>query len=374
MKGHIQKRGKNSWRLKFDAGRDPDTGERDVQYHTFRGSKRDAQKKLAELIASVSTGTYVEPTKITVSAYVRERIDQWEAAGHITARTAEGYRYYLDNQIPMQIGGMPVQKLRPADVEKWHSTLLASGRADGKGGIEPQTVLHAHRVLSKALKDAARNVAALQPPPKVSGKKMVIVKDVHALSAALRNWRHGVVGQTALFTGMRRGEVLALRWGRVNLDDKVIQVREAREFTKAHGLRFKLPKTDAGTRDIRIPKILLEILRQYRKDQIEMRVRMGLGRLPDDALLFSEPDGRPISPNSFSSAWAHFATDAGLPGVTFHALRHTHVSQLIDKGVDIVTISNRLGHAKPDVTLRVYSHLFQKDDAKAAEAIDRAMA
>src|SRR5262249_28139166 len=94
------------------------------------------------------------------------------------------------------------------------------------------------------------------------------------------------------------------------------------------------------------------------------------GRLPNDALLFAGIDGAPPSRNAFSSAWGDFAASIGMADVTFHALRHTHASQLIDAGVDIVTISKRLGHSKPDITLRIYTHLFRKDDGKAAAAIN----
>jgi len=101
-----------------------------------------------------------------------------------------------------------------------------------------------------------------------------------------------------------------------------------------------------------------------------MRIKLGAGKLPDDAMLFADIDGNPASPNALSAAWSNFAERAGIPQVTFHALRHTHASQLIDAGVDIVTISKRLGHNKPDITLRIYAHLFRKDDSKAAAAIN----
>jgi integrase len=174
----------------------------------------------------------------------------------------------------------------------------------------------------------------------------------------------------ALFTGMRLSEVLALRWNRVDLDGKVIEVREALEQTKAHGIQFKPPKSKTGRRDITLPDILVDVLREYRKATLELRMQLGAGRLPDDALLFTDIDGQPLPPNTISAMWHYFAEAIGLPDVTFHALRHTHASQLIDAGVDIVTISRRLGHAKPDITLRVYAHLFRKDDTKAAAAIN----
>jgi integrase len=374
MKGHIQQRGKNSFRLKFDAGRDEKTGKRKTQFHTFRGTKRQAQVKLAELIASVAQAKYVEPHKISVAEWVRARVDHWEAAGDISARTAERYRELVENQIAPHIGAKLLQKLRTLDIEEWHTTLRNSGRADGKGGLAPRTIGHAHRVLGKALRDAAKNelvvknVVANESAPKVDDEEMVIVKDIPAFIETLRGHRLFVPAMISLFTGMRIGEVLALRWGRVALDRKVIQVREALEETKAHGIRFKAPKTKAGRRDITLPDILVDTVREFRKEQLEIRLKLGAGKLPDDALLFAGVDGALPSQKRYSKAWSDFR-----PDLAFHNLRHTHASQLIDEGVDIVTISKRLGHAKPDITLRVYSHLFRNDDGKAAAAINAAL-
>jgi len=102
-------------------------------------------------------------------------------------------------------------------------------------------------------------------------------------------------------------------------------------------------------------------------------MQLGAGRLPDDALLFATIEGAPLSPNAQSAAWADFADSIDMPDVTFHALRHTHASQLIDEGVDIVTISKRLGHANPAITLKVYAHLFDENDSAAANAINAAI-
>jgi integrase len=172
------------------------------------------------------------------------------------------------------------------------------------------------------------------------------------------------------FVGAHHG--LARCWhsagGRVDLDGKVIQVREALEETKAHGIRFKAPKTKAGRRDITLPDLLVDALREFRKEQLELRLKLGAGKLQDDALLFAGFDGALPSQKRYSKAWSNFS-----PNMGFHNLRHTHASQLIDAGVDIVTISKRLGHAKPDITLRIYAHLFQKDDGKAAAAINAAL-
>jgi integrase len=177
----------------------------------------------------------------------------------------------------------------------------------------------------------------------------------------------------ALFGGLRLGEVLALRWSNVDLDRKVLRVVEALEETKVFGIRFKPPKSRAGKRDVTLPDILVEALHEHRKAQLELRLQLGLGKLPPDALLFASIEGKPLSTADVSVLWSRFADRIGIPEITFHGLRHTHASQLIDAGVDIATISKRLGHATPGITLAVYAHRFQQDDGKAAAAINAAM-
>jgi integrase len=370
MSGHVRQRGKKGqWYGVIDVF---DGGKRKRRWHKLENctGKREAEKACERLIAQQEEGTYVDRSNMTVAEFVRERIDQWEAATTISARTAQRYRQLAENQIAPHLGSKPLQKMARLDVEAWHTAL----RQDG---LAARTIGHAHRVLGKALCDAEKdnlvikNVCKLQRAPKVTDEEMVIVRDVPALMDKLASFRLRVPAIVSLFTGMRLSEVLALRWRRTHLDRGVIEVREALEQTKAHGIRFKSAKTRAGRRDITLPDILVDALREYRKRQLELRMQIGAGRLPDDALLFATIEGDPLTPNSVSMAWSDFADDAGIPDVTFHALRHTHASQLIDAGVDIVTISKRLGHSKPDITLRVCAHLFRKDDGKAAEAINR---
>ena len=383
MKGNITRRGKTSWRLKFDAGRDPATGARKIQYVTVRGKRADAEAKLAELVDAFNKGTFVEPSRITVAEQVRARIAQWEAAGDISPKTAERYQDLTENQIIPHLGAKPIQKLRAPDVEAWHTTLRTSGRRDGNGGVSARTVRFAHSLLSKCLDEAVRhdlvvrNIASVQKP---AGANNYVDEMVILTADQQQTVLNGLRGKalyplvvTALYSGMRRGELLALRWSNVDLDAKVIRVRESLEETEAGGRRFKAPKTKAGRRDITLPDIIVATLRDHRRQQLELRVALGLGKLPEDALVFPSLAGGPPSPNAVTKDWAAHAARLGVPDVTFHALRHTHASQLIDEGVDIVTISKRLGHAKPNVTLGVYAHLFRTSDDKAAAAINRAL-
>jgi integrase len=143
------------------------------------------------------------------------------------------------------------------------------------------------------------------------------------------------------------------------------------ETTRA-GIRVKGPKTKAGVRQVTLPSVVVEVLQGHRRALLERRLQLGHGKLKDTDLVFPAWDGSAWDPNAFSAAWSKAAAELELD-VSFHSLRHTHASQLIDAGVDVVTISKRLGHSSPNVTLGVYAHLFKKDDSKAAAAIDAAL-
>jgi integrase len=175
-----------------------------------------------------------------------------------------------------------------------------------------------------------------------------------------------------LFTGMRRGELLAIRRGSIDFDRKTVSIREALEETDA--IRFKSPKSAAGVRDIVMPDIVADTLRAHLLQDQERRLALGMGRATADALIFARLDGAPQSPNALSKEWRKAAASIGIIGVSFHALRHTHASHLIDAGVDVVRISKRLGHSSPTVTLDTYAHLFAKHEDKSAQAINAAVA
>lgn len=367
--------------MKFDGPRDA-SGTRRVRYVSFRGSRRQAQRALAGFIASVDENRYVEPHKVTVAAFVRDRIDAWAAAGAISAASAQRYRHFVRDQIaPTPLGAVPLQRLKPLDIEAWHVVLATTGRRDGKGGLNARTIGCVHRLLGKALREAvnndlvARNVADLRPPPRVDPGEPVIIRQdrVASLLAALAGHPLHAIVVVALFTGLRRSEILALKWQSIDLDGGRLQVTESLEELEDGTLTFKSPKTRAGRRIVTLPAIVIETLREHRKGQAVTRLALGLGRQLPDALIFPALDGSPRSPHAFSKRWSELADRLGFGAVTFHSLRHSHASMLIDQGVDAVTISKRLGHASPAVTMAVYAHLFQNSDAKAAAAIDRAL-
>jgi integrase len=158
-----------------------------------------------------------------------------------------------------------------------------------------------------------------------------------------------------LATGMRRGELLAVRLSDVDLDGAKIRIERSLEETKK-GLRFKEPKTKHGNRTISLPPNAVAALRERRRKLLETRMALGLGKPDADTLVFGEVDGSPTPPNRLARRWQDACVSLGLPRVSFHALRHTHASALIAAGLDVVLISRRLGHANPTVTLNVYGH------------------
>jgi integrase len=194
------------------------------------------------------------------------------------------------------------------------------------------------------------------------------VRDVLAKLSGRPIWLMAAVG---LGTGMRRGELLALRWKDLDFDAATLRIEQSLEQTKG-GLKFKTPKTRTGRRQISLPLSIVTELRTHRRRQSEARLAMGLGKHGDDALVFCQADGSPLLPNSVSTEWRRVVGALKLPKVSLHSWRHTHASQLIAAGMDVVSVSKRLGHASPNITLGTYSHLFHPTDSKAADIFESA--
>jgi integrase len=242
-----------------------------------------------------------------------------------------------------------------------------------KAGLADRTRLHLHRVVSTMLKHAAqwgvvaRNVATMVDAPRVKASELEILapEQLKAVLASLRSPELRTIADVALGTGLRRGELLALRWQDAELDAAVLRVEQAVEQTKRGGIVMKAPKTRHGRRAVSLAPATVAVLREHWKAQQETRLALGLGKAPAAAFVFANWDGSVRSPQWLTQAWRRAMAAAGL-AVTFHSLRHTHASTLIAAGLDVLTISRRLGHGSPVITLGVYGHLFKPDDRAAA--------
>jgi integrase len=316
MSGHIRRRGERSWELKFDIDADA-TGKRTTRYHSFRGTKREAQAELIRLMNATREGTYIDPAKTTLGTF----LDRWErdwAALNVGFKTLERYVELLRVHVRPNLGALPVQKLQPAHLAELYTKLLREGRGEATG-LSPRTVGHVHRVMHKVLTVAMqwsvvhRNVASAVKPPKAAATEIEILSEEQArqILQALRGQPLHVLVLLGLTTGMRRGELLALRWSDINFDDATLRVEQSLEETKA-GVRFKEPKTRHGRRTIGLATSVVAELRSHWKQQ--------QGRVA------AEPERRDEAMDSYTAgaevAGGNPACSAAHARLPAHRLRH----------------------------------------------------
>jgi integrase len=376
MIGHVRRRGERSWEIKFDIGTDPLTGKRRIRYVAFKGTKRAAEIELARLLSQNAAGEGVDPSKSTVAEF----LDRWErdwATTNVGLKTLERYRQLLRLYVKPNIGAVRIQKLRAVHLNELYTLLLRSGGREG-AALSARSVGHVHRVLHRALGHAAtwgvvqQNVASLVSPPPVPDREIEILSE-DQIGIVLRHLEGRTLRPIVSFllgTGARRGEALALRWGDVDFQKNVVRIERSLEQTKG-SLRIKAPKTKKGRRNVTISPWLAAELRSHRARQDERRLALGMGRAPDDSPVFARWNGEVRDPNRLSQDFAT-AVAALKINCTLHGVRHTHVSQLIAAGLDVLTISRRIGHASPAITLNVYGHLFRNTDTQAADIMEAA--
>jgi integrase len=374
--GTYIQRGRNSWLLKIDAGKDPKTGKRRTLYKTVKGTKSHAVNSLTQWASEIRQPDYIEPSKATLKEYLEEK---WlpfrkDGAKAVTPKTYERYNGICQH-INRYLGNVKLSNLRSEDIDQYLKDCLTSGGAKSTP-LASQTVKHHYRVLFSALKQAVRwnriprNPMENVDPPVVKKKKVIPLEpsDVSKLIAGIKGTEFELPAALALATGMRLGEVLGLHWTEVDLEKREIKVIQTIEQTK-EGIRLKEPKSNAGYRRIKLPKVTVNALRGFKTKQMRDRLKFRMAWDPKGPV-FSNPAGELTIPRNFTNAFSRTATKAGLKGGHFHLLRHTHASQLIKDGVNIKTVSSRLGHSSIVVTLDVYSHLMAEMDNAAADAID----
>lgn len=381
--GSLRRRGKNSWLITLRTV-DAKTNKKIRRFYTVKGTAAEARERLADLSKAARTGALRDentPFNAVLAA--------WDSSLNVSLKTAERYRELVASYIRPHLGEIKLSALRPSRLDQFYIDLRAGRKPDGSMGartLAPRTIHHAHRLVVQALSLAERDGLIASNParnakrPKVERREVEIldpdqVKDVLGKLRGHKMYRIAALG---LGTGLRRGELCGLRWSDLNLDAATLRVEQSLEQTKPTAgqvgpqLRFKEPKTKTSRRTIAVPASIVRELRVLRREQNEQRLRLGLGKEPDDALVFRKPDGSPLVPNSLTTEWRRLVKELGLPKVSMHAWRHTHASQLIDSGMDVLTISRRLGHASPSITLDVYGHRFTRKDETAAAVFDAA--
>lgn len=376
MKGHIRERGTGNWYAVIDM-RDPATGKRKRKWHSLEAKgKREAQIECATLISSIKAGTYLEPDKTTLAQFLERWLENTKA--NVAPRTHERYAEIARKNIAPLIGAVILSKLKPAQIAEAYGKALSQGRRDGKGGLSPQTVMHMHRVLKHALKQAVRwemlhrNPADAVRPPKVEKHRMTTydMPQTAALLDALKGERIYIPAMLAVLCGLRRGEIAALRWRNVDLEKGSLAVIESVEQMNGS---VRLKETKSGrVRTVALPLTARDELRAHRLAQTQNMFKLGV-RLTDNSFVCALEDGSPMQPTFITHEWVRANKGTNLPRYRFHDLRHAHATHMLASGTHIKVASERLGHSKVGITLDLYSHVLPGMQEDAAAKVDAAL-
>ena len=377
MKGHVRERGKGNWYAVIET-RDM-AGKRKRKWVSLPDckGKRDAQTACSKLITDMNSGAHVEPSRTSVAQF----FDRWlkHIRPNVSPRTHERYEQIATKNLVPLLGSKILSKLQPVEISEAYASLLSSGRCDGKGGLSPRSVHHAHRVLYSALGQAerwkliVRNPAALlekRDRPKIE-RKAVRTIDAPATAAvfdAARERRLFVPLVLASLCGLRRGEITALRWKSIDFDNAQLAVIASTEQTDAGAIREKEVKSGRA-RTVAIPSMAVDELRRWRLQQAEELLRLGV-RADDEWHVVTQADGSPLRPRSLTHVVSAFLKEWNM---TLHGLRHTHASHMLASKIHPKVVQERLGHSSIAITLDIYSHLMPNMQGEAAAAVDEVL-
>ena len=378
MRGTIQKKG-NKWYAVVYDGVNPATGNYRRRWVQAGTRRSDAEKLLAELVKRAHRGETVVSEKLTLGQYLTER---WLPIQETRLRksTYESYRRNIELHVVPGLGRRKLDQLTPEDIDLFYAALLKNGRKKRPGekspakGLAPKTVHNIHVMLNKALSDAARkgtvvrNVVALADAPSLQARKRPEVKAWEAEQLvvfldAIEPHRMAPAYFFAAHTGMRRGEVLGVRWRDIDLRDGRVSVRQAL-VTVNYKMSISDVKTGTSRRTIDIDADVTQVLDDWRKLRTEERD--GVVPAPDD-LVFVKADGTSMHPDIFSQLFDRTVAKIDVPSISLHDLRHTHATLLLKAGVNVKVVSERLGHANIAFTMHVYQHVLPGMQAAAAD-------
>jgi integrase len=307
---------------------------------------------------------------------LEEYLGDWLAhvRGRVRRVTFDGYEDAIRHHVLPALGEVALEGLTPLQLQRLYSGLLAG--SDSRPALSGGTVLNLHRILHHALGQAVRwqlltanPAAGAQPPrPKRSERVVVDPEIADRLLVGTAGTGYELPCALALASGMRRGEILALRWSDMNGDLDQLQVVRTIQPTR-EGLVYEEPKSARSRRTILLPEFIRPYLERQRADQ--ERRRGAVERWEENGLVIDRGDGRPRHPDTVSAGWSRFVRTLGLPGVRFHDLRHAHATLLLLEGVHPKIVSERLGHASIAITLDTYSHVLPSMQSQAVEAFDQ---
>ena len=365
--GSIRKRKDGRWEGRYTAGHDPATGKQ-IFKSVLGKTQAEVKEKLKKALVEAGQIDFTKSGKYTVGTWM----DEWfENVAKIKVRPSshQTYRGYIDNHIKPNIGNIPLEKLTTMDLQKLYRTLLTKGRVERieaenqPSGLSAKTVRNINQVISSALDLAvAQKIIPSNPTdacelPKVEQREMQTIPEEQLQAFLAEAKATGVYEMyyIELATGLRRGELLGLKWQDIDWKNGIIRVR--RQIARVDGQIVEVPlKTKNSYRTVTISSQAIEVLKQQRAKT-------------HDQYVFPSPNGGPISPDSVNNMLKRVLARAGIPKVRFHDLRHTFATIALQNGVDIKTVSGMLGHFSAGFTLDTYAHVTTSAQKEAAQTM-----
>lgn len=342
-----------------------ENGKRKIYYGRTR---KEVQEKMKVALREQQQGTLITAPQQTLKTYLEQWLEEVQKPT-LRISTYVKYRKLLKHILPV-LGNVHVQKLTPQQVQKLYTSKLKT--------LSPKMVVGIHGVLHKALDNAvkwglvSRNVCDAVSPPRVpKTEKQVLTKEqAHKLLEHVKKHRLEAILTVALTTGMRRGEILALRWKDINLEEGSVQVKRTVDYIPHYGYVETEPKTAKGRRKIMLPSFVISILKEHRLQQIEERNKVGVGWVEKD-LVFCGLHGDYFNPAYLLRMFKKVLVDAGLPHMRFHDLRHSAATILLEMKVHPKVVQEVLGHSTITMTLDTYSHVLPSMQQDAIDGWDK---
>lgn len=375
--GSIRQRPDGRWEARYTVGRDPGTGKQ-VQKSVYGDTEREVRKKLTQATAAIDEGTYMEPSKLTVGAW----LDIWlkEYTGHIKDATLRSYKDSVRLYLKPAIGAVQLQKLNSHTIQKLYNDLSTKGSLKKKDtGLSPKTVRIIHGILHKALKQAVligymkHNPSIACTLPRMEKKKMNILPadELSKFIEASEDHKYHALFMVYLFTGMRRGKALGLKWEDVDSHRGVIHIRQQmqRERVENGQLRLVSLKNDRQ-RQITPAQTIFQILHKHKVKQSETRLMVGQA-WADHGLVFCNDLGNFLDADAIYKSYKRFLSNNGLTEMRLHDLRHTAATLMLENGAHIKSVQEALGHHSAAFTLDVYGHVTPEMKREDADRMER---
>jgi integrase len=335
---------------------------------TFYGKTyQEAQEKLLKARHEQQQGTLITEKDQTVRQYLEYWLEHVDKPS-LRLGTYVRHCQLLRKHILPELGHYTLQRLSPDRIQALYTKKLGEGLAPG-------TIKGIHTLLHKALRNAVRwrKIAynpcdAVTPPQASSSQRQVLtIEQAHQLLEAAKGHRLEVLLTMALVTGMRRGELIGLKWQDIDFERRTVEVRRTMTRLPGYGVVESEPKTASGKRTITLPPFLVGMLRQHRKDQLEMRLKKGPAWNKSD-YVFCNSWGAFFNPSHLQEVFQRLLKDAGLAQMRFHDLRHSAATILLRMGVPAHVVKEILGHSHISITLGIYGHVLP---GMHEEAMDR---